>query len=106
MVSGGLMPHDELRGCRHAGRYGQYLVAGIGDQNGMFPLRREAAIARDDGPAVGEGAYVAPPGVDHGFDGEDHARFEALARAGLAIVQHLRILVELAAHTVTTVFAH
>ena len=45
-------------------------------------------------------------GVDHRLDGEDHAGLAARAGAGLAVVQHLRLFVEVAADAVAAEFAH
>src|SRR5690606_20886141 len=48
----------------------------------------------------------AAAGIDHGLDREDHARLQAHARAGLAVVQHLGILVEAPPDAVAAIFAH
>ena len=37
-----------------AGRQGEHLVAGLGDQHRVLPLRRQAVVLGHDGPAVGE----------------------------------------------------
>src|SRR5690606_27662436 len=79
---------DERRRRRHAGRHGQDLVSGAGHQHGVLPLGRQAVVARDDGPAIRQLANLAASGIDHRFDGEDHAFDEFDAGAGLAIVQH------------------
>ena len=61
---------------------------------------------RDDGPAVVQEAHIAPPGIDHRFDGKGHARHELEPRPRFAVVQHLRILMIHAADAVSAVFAH
>src|SRR5690606_15638050 len=75
-------------------------------QDTVLPLCRQAVVARYDRPAVGQGADIFTPGVDHGFDREDHARLQFHAGTRLAVMQHLRVLMEFAAHAVATVFAH
>ena len=85
---------------------GQCLVAVIGDDQGMFPLGRQAAVFGDDGPIVIEHFNLAFAGIDHGLDGEGHARFNDDARARAAVVQHLWFLVEDFADAVATVFTH
>src|SRR3546814_834207 len=93
-------------GRRHAGRNGQDFVAGIGNEYAVFPLRRQAVVAGDDRPAIGKLADFFATGVDHGLDREDHARFQALAGSGLAVVKDLGVLVELAADTVAAIYAY
>ena len=46
------------------------------------------------------------PRVDHGLDGEDHAWLEFFQGARAAVVQHLRLFVELLANAVTAELAH
>ena len=89
-----------------AGRERHHLVAGVGDEHGVLPLRRQRAVARDDGPAVADLADLALAGVDHRLDREDHARHQLLERAGPAVVQHLRLLVEARADAVAAELAH
>src|SRR5687768_10080792 len=72
----------------------------------MLPLRRQAVVLGDDGPAVGQLADARLAGVDHGLDREGHARLERHAGAGAAVVQDLRLLVELAADAVAAELAH
>ena len=72
----------------------------------MFPLRGQAAILRDNRPAITHLAYVAFAGVDHGFDREDHAFLKLEAAAGFAVVQHLRVFMKLLADAVAAEFAH
>src|SRR5258706_6216158 len=63
-------------------------------------------VLGDNGPAVGQQPRVALAGIDHRFDREHHARVQFHARAGLAVVQHLRIFMINAADTVAAVFPH
>jgi hypothetical protein len=64
-------------------------------------------VLGDDGPAVvAELLHVAAAGVDHRLDGEGHAGHQFFQRAGLAVVQHLRLFVEVAADAVAAELAH
>ena len=72
----------------------------------MLPLGRQGAVPGDHGPAVRQHLHLAFAGVDHGFDGEAHARLQHDAVAGVAVVQDLGILVELAADAVAAVLPH
>src|SRR5262245_32904996 len=63
-------------------------------------------VLGDDGPAVRQQLHFASAGVDHRFDGYCHSGPELLASARLAVVQHLRVLVEHAADAVAAVLAH
>src|SRR5690606_21474187 len=96
----------ESRWCDVARRPGEHLVAGLGDQHRVLPLRRERAVARDDGPAVAHFLDLAPTGVDHGLDGEGRAGLELFERARAAVVQHLRVFVEALADAVAAELAH
>ena len=49
---------------------------------------------------------VGLAGVDHRLDGEDHARLDAHARAGFAVVEHGRLLPERAPDAVAGKLAH
>ena len=42
---------------------GEDLVAGLGDEHGVLPLRRQAVVLGDDGPAVGELADAGLPAL-------------------------------------------
>src|SRR5690349_10243243 len=72
----------------------------------MLPLRREAVVLGDDGPAVGELADRRLAGIDHRLDSEGHTGLEGEPGARLAVVQDLRLLMELAADAVTAELAH
>src|SRR5215212_4470484 len=63
-------------------------------------------VRRDNGPAVGEAADAGPSGVDHRLDGEDHARLQLQSGTGPAVVQHLRLFVELPADAMPAELAH
>ena len=62
----------------------------------------------DNGPAIllGPVLDLLAPGVDHRLDGEGHAHLELVQRAGLAVVQHLRLFMEHAANAVAAKLAH
>jgi hypothetical protein len=72
----------------------------------VFPLGRQRVILGDHRPAVRQQAHEALAGVDHRLDREGHAGAQLEARAGLAVVQHLRVLVVDAADAVAAVFPH
>jgi hypothetical protein len=97
---------DQRRRGRAAVGNGQHLVPVVGDDHRMFPLRRQRAVARDDSPAVRQFGYGGAAGIHHRLDGEDHAGLQFHAGAGFAVVEHLRILVELATDAVTAEFPH
>jgi hypothetical protein len=71
----------------------------------VFPLGGKAAVLGDDGPAIGHLADGRLAGIDHRLDGEDHARLQLRAGAGLAVVQDLRVFVEFLADAVAAKFA-
>ena len=76
------------------------------DGNRMFEMGCRLPVAGPDSPAI----LVQPDRTiahrDHGFDGDTHAGFQHHTIPPSAIVRHLRILVHLAANTVTSQFAH
>src|SRR4030088_1697916 len=63
-------------------------------------------VLRDDGPAVGELADARLAGIDHRLDGEGHAGLERHAGGGLAVVEHLGLLVKLAPDAVAAELPH
>src|SRR5690606_2195461 len=81
-------------------------VTRISHQYGVFPLGGQTAVPRDDGPSVGHCSNFPPACVDHRLNSEDHARLEQHARARLAIMEHLGILVEIAADPMATILSH
>src|SRR5688572_10660135 len=97
---------DRCRRRNGPGGAGEDFVAFAGDRDGVLPLRRQAVVLGDDGPAVGQLADAGLAGVDHRLDREGHARLERHAGAGAPVVQDLRLLVELAADAVAAEFAH
>src|SRR5256885_15429770 len=72
-----------------AGGKGQDLESRTGYEDGVLPLRRQAVVLGDDGPAVGELANRRLAGVDHRFDREGHSRLQARAGFGTSVVQNL-----------------
>src|SRR5712692_9774893 len=97
-----LMP----RRGRRARRNRQNLVPCRGDQHRVFPLRREAVVLGDDGPAVGKLADRQLAGVDHRLDRESHSRLKASARSRAPVMQNLRLFVELAPDSMAAELAH
>ncbi len=85
---------------------GQHLAAILGHQQGVLPLGGVAAILGGHGPAILRvDLAVVLLAVDHGLDGEAHARFE-LQLAAVAVVQDLRLFVELGPDAVTAVVTY
>src|SRR5450830_41005 len=85
---------------------GEDFVAGVGDQQGVFPLCGELAVLGDGGPAVAQYLGVSLALVDHRLDGEGHAGFQFHARTGAAVVQDLRLFVEHLADAVAAELAN
>src|SRR6476646_3017624 len=90
---------------RRSGGYGEHLVAVRRHEDRVLPLRRQRMVGSDDRPAVGEAADAGTAGVDHRLDRERHAGLQLEPRAGAAVVQHLRLLVELPADAVAAELA-
>ena len=65
-------------------------------------------VLGDDGPAVFLGAVLdfLFASIDHGLDGEGHALFKLVQRAGAPVVQHLRFFVKNLANAVAAKLAH
>src|ERR1022692_5182132 len=82
----------------------QHFVPLVGDQHRVLPLRGKTVIRGHDGPAVGEAANAGAAGVDHRLDGENHPRLQLETGAGPAVVQDLRLFVELPPDAVTAEF--
>src|SRR2546421_11787048 len=97
---------DERRLGLRAERARQHLVARRRDEHGVLPLRRQAVVLGDDGPAVDQLSDPGLAGVDHRLDGEGHARFQGQTRSGLAVMQHLWLLVEFSADAVAAELAY
>src|SRR3989338_5947211 len=85
---------------------GQYFKAGIGDEEGVLVLRRQAVVFGDYGQGVGEMLGGRLAGVDHRFDGEGHAGLEPYSGPRAAVMQHLRLFMELPANAVSAKVAH
>ena len=81
-------------------------MAGFGNEDFVFPLGGEGSVFSYDRPAVIEDAQVAFPLVNHGFDSENHARFENGALSFLSVVQDLRGFMEAASDTVAAEFLY
>src|SRR5712691_1159799 len=91
---------------RRARRNRQNLVPCRGHKHRVFPLRREAVVLGDDGPAVGKLADRRLAGVDHGFDRESHSLLKARAGSYAPVMQDLRLLVELAPDPMAAELSH
>src|SRR2546428_11593069 len=89
-----------------ARRNRQNLVARCGNQHRVLPLRREAVVLGDDGPAVGKLADRRLAGVDHGFDRESHSLLKARTGSRAPVMQDLRLLVELAPDPMAAELSH
>jgi len=63
-------------------------------------------VLGDDGPAVRQFPDGGLARVEHGFNGENHARLEFQTRTGFAVVEHLGIFVEVPADTVAAEFPY
>ena len=72
----------------------------------MFPLRGQATVLGDDGPAVAHLANVTLASVDHRLDGENHAFLQLDPCAGLAVMQDLRVFMKFLADAVAAKFPH
>ena len=59
-------------------------AARVGDANRMFKLRRQGAVPRHRRPAIFQNLAIGPADIDHGFNGEEHARLQLWPRAGAA----------------------
>ena len=68
-------------------------------------MRAVAAVDGNCGPTVIENANFGAAGVDHWFNGEDHAGLEAWAFAGVAKVGYLGVFVHGAAYAVSNELA-
>ena len=55
---------------------GKDFVAGLGNQDFVFPLGGEGAVFGDHCPTIVQDAQMAFALVDHRLDGENHARFQ------------------------------
>ncbi len=73
------------------------LDTGFGDEHGVFELCCSASVGGDGSPVVLPDAVLPGTHGDHGFDREDHARFDGDVHAGFEIVRNLQVGVELLA---------
>src|SRR5689334_8445564 len=69
-------------------------------RDGVLAVGGEAAVAGEDGPAVGPALDVVAPRRDHRLDREHHPRRQLRAAAGRPVVRDLRVLVHAAADAV------
>src|ERR1043165_4378097 len=88
-------------GARRGRRAGENPGTLIEDRDRVLEVRGHRAIFGHSRPVVIQLLYVRGPGVYHGFDGDDKPRFHAFAIVGLPEIRDLRILVHLAAGSVT-----
>src|ERR1035437_6951091 len=72
----------------------------------MFILRGQAVIFCYDRPAIAKLLDLFFSGIDHRLNGEDHAGFQSQSGSGAAVVQHLRLFMEVRADTMTAKLAH
>src|SRR5258707_11197956 len=72
----------------------------------MLELRRQRAVARHRGPAVGQDFDMRLAEIDHRLDGEEHAGFQGDAFAGAADMDDVRLVMEHAAEAVAAEVAH
>src|SRR5687768_7469389 len=80
-------------GCQDLG------IAG-GDDDGVLEVGAGLAVSGDGGPAVAEDVHFGHAHVDHGFDGENHARLETELDLAVVEVGDLGLFVELLADAV------
>ena len=78
----------------------------VGDQNGVLEMRGGLAVGGDGGPLVRKDADFFGSQIDHGLDGEGHARFEFWADAAFSKIGNLGIFMETAADAVSNKFAN
>lgn len=78
----------------------------VGDQNGVLEMRGGLAVGGDGGPPVRKDADFFGSQIDHGLDGEGHARFEFWADAAFSKIGNLGIFMETASDAVSNKFAN
>ena len=83
----------------------KYLDTIIGNQNGMFKLRRQAVIDRRHGPVIIPLKAVPRPLRQHGFNRKNHARHE-LASVAISVMLDKRSAMEFFANTMASVLAN
>src|ERR1700674_1576036 len=96
----------ELRHGRCPFGDGQYLKAGLGDEYRMLPLGGKRVVAGNDSPTIAELADFTAAGIDHRFDGENHARGELHTGRRSSVVQHLGFFMKFLAYAMTAELAH
>ena len=99
-------PRPRMRAVEPFGRERENLDAALGDPDRVLELRRQRAVARHRGPAVGEHLHVRAAEIDHRLDGEEHAGLEHDAFAGAADMDDVGLVVEQPAEAVAAEIAH
>ena len=79
-------------------RQREQLGLAIRDEDGVFIMGAEAAIPRDDRPAVAQRFDVVVARRDHRLDADRHALAQADAVTGYAEIRYARLLMHLAAN--------
>ena len=82
------------------------LVTVLGDADRVLELGGERAVLGHGGPAVAEQLHLPAAEIDHRLHREEHAGPKLRAGAGLAVVQHVRRVVEDPPDAVTAEIAH
>src|ERR1044072_6715771 len=95
-----------LRARRGLGQNGQNLRPFFRDGDCVLDVCRGLAIERDVRPAVGKVFRPVRAEVEHRLDGEDVARTDFDARAGLSVVRDLRVFVHFPTDAVADVVAY
>ena len=80
-------------------------MAVLGDQHGVFPLCGQATVFGDRRPAVRQYLNVPLALVEHGFYRDYHPRLQDFTFTGLAVMQDMRVFVEVLANTMPTKFS-
>src|SRR6516164_9973798 len=79
-------------------------IGGYADR--MLELRRQRAVPRHRGPAVGEDLHMRLAEIDHRLDGEEHAWLEQHALAGPADMDDVGLVMEHAPQPMAAEIAH
>src|SRR5207342_1075951 len=82
------------------------LDAGCGHADRVLELRRQRAVARHRGPAVGQDFHMRLAEIDHRLDREEHAGLQHHALAGAADMDDVRFVVEHAPEAMAAEIAH
>src|SRR4030081_176264 len=104
MARGGYAPPQGLLGVALRQRENLDAISGHADR--MLELRRQRAVARHRGPAVGQDLHMRLAEVDHRLAGGEKARAPPHAFAGPADMNDVRLVVEHAAEAMAAEIAH